>query len=172
MSTEPLTRPAAYPPWAGEPCHQLPPTVITDPHELMRTLIRSDFCFGMDIVQTLNRSITRLLRGGELHTYPAEDRFVVTLWLADLFNQRMEPDEVDPYASTPLPELVRWHDTELAFACLAGAWTHEGAELGFVYCDERHSYHWPEYCKHYPFPPHFVQAWWRDGDDLDENSPS
>jgi hypothetical protein len=95
MQADPVSPAIDLPPWTGEPCRELPPTAITRPDELMRTLIRSDFCFGMDIVQTLNRSIARKLRGGELHEYP-NGHFVVTLWLAYLFNERMEPDEGDP----------------------------------------------------------------------------
>ena len=170
MQADPVSPAIDLPPWTGEPCRELPPTAITRPDELMRTLIRSDFCFGMDIVQTLNRSIARKLRGGELHEYP-NGHFVVTLWLAYLFNERMKPDEVDPHAATPLPEAVRWHDTELAFSSLAGAWTHVGAELGFVYCGQRYAYHWPDYCKHYPFPPQFVRGWWRDYEGDEDEEP-
>lgn len=158
MSTQPLTRPAAYPPWEGEPYGGLPAGALTDPNELMRNLIREDFLFGMDIVHVLDRSIARLIRGATLELRPGP-RIMITLWLPEFRNQRMRPEDPDDFM--PIEQAARWHDAELAFSALGAACTYEGVELGFVFEDEIFAYPWHKYCRLYENPPHLVRAWWQ-----------
>ncbi|MGH2833116.1 MAG: hypothetical protein ACRDK2_10110 [Solirubrobacteraceae bacterium] len=162
MSTTPLIRPAAYPPWDGEPYGEVPATAIGEACELLRALIRDDFVCGMDIAHTLDRGIVRQLRAGELVLHPGPG-FLLTLWLPELENQRMRAE--DPYDSSPVGEPERWQDTELALSCLGSAWPVEPVQLGFVYHEHPYSYRWREYCQRYPHPPHFVQAWWPGEDE-------